>query len=388
MRQPFLFFLLFLSTSFVESSLAQGSGNYYVVKDLKPDWLIYDYTSSLLVPYIPSVNKDSRVIHFNIDIDLFEDSYIQIHYMPKTGFFINNHLVDYSDQESTRTYSIDSLSEYFPRSPFFVSIYSESQLSNLGTRVVTPHDGIDFALEDEMFLPIHNVPYSRVMESIKTGVILIFILYAFFLNSGRKIFMEYYNISNTFIRVSVDEFLNRTAKITRIDMVYIMGLSIVMSFISMMIIDYQDASVGSMAIKSFIGFMSTWLILIFVLFFWFLIRFFIISFMSNIFQIREVKVIHTFELIRVTNFFSLVFFIMVFAALFIFKVQSETLGLILSRMLLLVVIFRIAVLFVKFLNSTPYKKLYLFAYLCIAEIIPVLVGLKLLLKSSFIENIM
>jgi hypothetical protein len=371
---------------FGESSRAQGRGNYYVAKDLKPDWLVYDYTSSLLVPYIPSVNRDTRVIHFNVDIDLYKDSYIQINYTPKTGFFINNHLVDYSDQEDNRIYSIDSLSQYFFHSPLFVSLYSD-HLADLGTRIVTPHDGIDLTLEDEIFLPIHDVQYSNVNESIKVGIIFIFILYAFFLNSGRRIFMEYYNISNTFIRVSVDEFLNRTAKITRIDMVYIAGLSIVMSFIVMMIIDYQDASTNNMAVKSFTGFMWTWLMLIFVLFFWYLIRIFIISSMSEIFQIREVKVIHTFELIRLTNFFSLVFFIVVSAALFVFKVQSETLGMILSRMLLMVVVFRIVVLFIKFLNSTTYKKLYLFAYLCLAEIIPVLVGLKLLLKSSFIENI-
>lgn len=199
--------------------------------------------------------------------------------------------------------------------------------------------------------------------------------------------MQYYNISNTFIRVSVDEFLNRTSKITRIDMIYIVGLSIVMSFISMMIIDYQDPANSHMSIRSFTGFLWTWLWMIFLIFFWYLVRILIISFASDIFQMREVKVIHTFELLRLTNFFSLVFFILVCAGFFVFKMPSETLSLVLARMLLLLVIFRMAVLFVKFLNSTPYKKLYLFAYLCIAEIIPVLVGLKLLLRSSLIENL-
>ena len=387
MRNLLIFYLLFFSISSGNTSQAQGSQHYYIVKDLKPEWLIYDDKSALLVPYIHSVNMDSRVIHFYIDIDLYKDSYIQIEYTPRTGLFINNHLVDYSDHEDIRNYSIDSLSKDFPGSPFFVSLSSRDDLARIGTRIVTPHDGIDLALEDDILLPIYDVKYSKFIESIKIGIILIFILYAFFLNSGRRIFMEYYDISNTFIRVSVDEFLNRTAKITRIDMVYIVGLSIVMSFIIMMIIDYQDASIGNLAVKSFIGFMWTWLIMIFLIFFWYLIRIFIISFISDIFQMREVKVIHTFELLRLTNFFSLMFFILVSTGFFIFKMQTGTLAIILSRMLLFLVIFRMVVLFVKFLNSTTYKKLYLFAYLCISEIIPVLVGLKLLLKSSFIENI-
>jgi hypothetical protein len=387
-RNPLFIYLLLFLISASGFSRAQGSRQYYVVKDLKPEWLIYDDKSDLLVPFIPSVNRDSRVVHFYIDIDLYKDSYLQINYVPGTGVFINNHLADYSDRNETRNYSIDSLSEYFPGAPFFVSLSSRSDLTGAETRIVTPHDGIDPVMEDELMLPIHDVRYSKVLESIKLGVILIFILYAFFMNNNRRIFMEYYNISNTFIRVSVDEFLNRTAKITRIDMIYITGLSIVMSFITMMIIDYQDAAIGNFTAKSFTGFMWTWLVMILILFFWYLIRIFIISFISDIFQMREVKVIHTFELLRLTNFFSLVFFIMVSAGFFIFKMQSDTLGLILSRMLLLLAFFRMVVLFVKFLNSTTYKKLYLFAYLCIAEIIPVLVGLKLLLKSSFIENVM
>jgi len=379
--------LLLLLVSLSISSLAQGSGQYYVVRDLKADWLIYDGNSDRLVPYIPSLNTESRVVHFYVDIDLYRDSYLQLQYTPGMGFFINNHLVDYSGLTITKNYSIDSLSKLFSQSPFFVSLSSQEDLSGVISRLVTLHDGIDLALEDELLLPMHEVGYSRILEFVKLGVIFIFILYAFFLNNGRRIFMQYYNISNTFIRVSVDEFLNRTAKITRIDIIYIIGLSIVMSFISMMIIDYQDPANSHMAIRSFTGFLWTWLLMILLIFFWYLVRILIISFASDIFQMREVKVIHTFELLRLTNFFSLVFFILVCAGFFVFKMPSETLGLVLARMLLLLVIFRMAVLFVKFLNSTSYKKLYLFAYLCVAEIIPVLVGLKLLLKSSFIENL-
>jgi hypothetical protein len=351
---------------------------------LRSDWLIYDNATSLLVPYIPSIHSRLREVHFKIDINLYQDSKIQIRYAPKTGFFINNTLVDYSEREETRIYSIDSLSENFKDSSFLVSLSTRTSLEGLETLIITPYKGLADIFQGEMYLPVDNVPYSRAMEFIKIAVIMIFVLYAFFLNTGSRIFKDYYNISNTFIRVSVDEFLNRTAKLTRIDLIYLAGLSIVMSLAIFIIIRYEDAALENLNAGTLFGLFSTWIFLICILFFWYLIRIFLISLMADIFKIREIKVIHTFELIRMTNFFSLLFFLLIIIVLFILEMPFGKLGLILSRMILLFTLFRIIVLFLKFLNSTTYKKLYLFAYLCTAEIFPILVGLKLLLKSSYI----
>ena len=387
MRNPLIILILLQLISPLGRSLAQSTQNYYVVKDLRSDWLIYDARTSLLVPYIPSIHSSYKEIHFRIEHDLYRDSNIQIKYSPNTGFFLNNTLIDYSSGTDTRIYSIDSLSEYFPAPSFLVSLYTQSKLEGIQTRIVTAHEAVGFAIQGEMYLPISGVPYSSAMDFMKIAVILIFTLYAFFLNTGRRIFTEYYNISNTFIRVSVDEFLNRTSKLTRLDMVYITGLSIVMSFAVLIIIIYQDFSVKMGNTDTLFRFFSTWIFLIFIMFFWYMTRIFIISVMSDVFQIREIKVIHIFELIRLTNFFSLLFFLLISAALFVLQIPIESLGLVLTRLFLLFALFRIVVLFLKFLNSTTYKKLYLFAYLCTAEIFPILVGLKLLLKSSFIDNI-
>lgn len=387
MSRQFLLFSLLLVILSGHKSFSQESREYYIVKDLEPEWQVYDLQSSRLVPYLPSVNRNAQVVHLNLDITLFRESYIQIAYAPETGFFINNTLVDYSARKEVRVYSIDSLNRFFPGSQFFISLYSRGQVSDLSSRIVTPHEGIAIYPEDAMFLPIQGVNYSVAMESAKLAVILIFALYAFYLNNNRRAFIDYYNISNTFIRVSVDEFLDRTAKITRIDIGFIIGLSAVMSFILLMILKYQDPQPELVRTGTVSGFILIWILLMFVLFFWYVGRISIISIMSDIFQIREVKVIHTFELIRLNNFFSLVFFIVVIASLFIMKMTPVNLGKLLSTLLLVVAFLRMAVLFVKFLNSTTYKKLYLFAYLCVAEVFPVLIGLKILLKSSFLSNI-
>lgn len=385
-RRFFLFFLLLVILS-GQKSLSQESREYYIVKDLKPEWLVYDQKSSRLVPYLPSVNRKEQVVHVDVDITLYRESYIQIAYAPETGFFINNTLVDYSPRKAVRVYSIDSLNRYFPGPHYFISLYSRGQVSDLKSRIVTPHEGIAIYPEDAMFLPIQGVNYSVAMESAKLAAILIFALYAFYLNNNRRAFIDYYNVSNTFIRVSVDEFLDRTAKITRVDIGFIIGLSAVMSFIILMILKNQNPQPELVTTGTVPGFIMIWLLLMIVLFFWYIGRISIISVMSDIFQIREVKVIHTFELIRLNNFFSLVFFIVVIASLFIMKMTPGNLGKLLSTLLLVVAFVRMAVLFVKFLNSTSYKKLYLFAYLCVAEVFPVLIGLKILLKSSFLSNI-
>ena len=387
-RLVYIFILvLFVFGFWGLDSNAQLREEFFTVKDLKSEWLVYDQSSSLFLPYIKSVNKEARIIHFNLDLNFYADSYIQLTIPANTGFFIDNKLVDFTGVTVTKTYSIDSLSTIFLVDNVFISIYTKSDIDKLDTRIVTPQQAVYLSSSDQMFLPIEKLPQIKIFEFIKIAVILILILYAFLLNSGRRIFFDYYNISNSFSRVSIDEFLDRTAKLSRIDITYIVGLSIVMSFSILLIIYNKDVRLDYKKINSIIKPISTWGLLAILLFIWYMLRLFIISLVSDIFKLREIKVIHTFELIRLTNFLSILFFAMVVLTLFIFKMRFDILGLILSQSILGFAAFRLIVFFIKFLNSTTYKKFYLFAYLCTAELIPILVGLKILLKSSFLLNI-
>ena len=79
-------------------------------------------------------------------------------------------------------------------------------------------------------LPIHQLDRGPIWDFIKIGMIIIMILYVVLVNIGNRVFNEYYNIINSFIRASTDEFLNRSKKITRIDLIFIIVLAVVLSF--------------------------------------------------------------------------------------------------------------------------------------------------------------
>ena len=305
----------------------------------------------------------------------------------KTDLFINNKLIYTTDEPVSIVLSIDSLAGTYGPGRLLFSLYSEEGILDVESSIIS-YSSKNRSLLDKMdHLSILPTDRGPIWDFMKIGIIIILVLYVVLVNIGSRVFNDYYNIINSFIRASTDEFLNRSKKITRIDLVFIIVLAFVISFFIVIAIyqfglrDNKDTllTVGSLFAKWF------W-ILLFVLG-WFLLRFILISLSSDLFKMREIGTIHTFEYLRITNFYGLLFFLFLVLALFIIQINLDLFVYMLIYSIVIISIIRALILYLKFLNSSNYTKLYLFAYLCSAELLPVIVGLKFLLKSNLIHTI-
>ncbi len=360
--------------------------NDFPLKDLEEEWLIYCQEKDLYLPYIENEHAGTGTIHFTLVPDEYRKNILMIHYENPLSVFINNELVDYLEGSGERIYPIDSLGRPYNSDTLFISLYSGYGMDKIETAILTRNRNVLLS-DPAPYFSIKTLDRYRFFDFLKLAAIFILIIYAVIIHSGWRSFVSYYNIGDTFGRTSTDEFLNRTASLTRRDLSYLLVLSLVISFMALLIIYYRDDQLSYIDISSVFFPFLLWAILFLIIIVWYLLRFFLISVFSDLFFLRDIKTLHTFELIRATNFFSLFFFVFFIVLIFVFEVEFQFFGEIIAQLLLWFVFFRILVLYIKFLNSTSYKKLYLFTYLCISEVLPIITGVKFLLKSSLIQII-
>jgi len=383
-------FLLIILSCISFSSNAQMQVNdqeYFEIEDISKDWFVYSRERQLFVPYISSINKITNNIYLNLDPDLYSGKNLYIYLPPMAGLFIDNKLVEYSDDGNSFVYSIDSLKAISGQENLFVSIHSSGTVEDIQTKIISNQKKNPLNLIESRFFNVEPVNRIVIWDFIKISVLLILIFYIILINFGNRVFLSYYNIMNTFTRASADEFLSRSRKLNRIDTMFIFVLALVISLILVLIYYRLDPVKGYGDISSILSPFLLWGIIFILVLAWIIFRFFIISLSSTLFNVRELNSIHTFEYLRITNFYGLSIVIILILLLFVVQIELALFSSFLIYSLIFISIFRAVILFYKFLNSSHFTKLYLFAYLCIAELIPMFIGLKWILKSNLLDFI-
>jgi len=380
-------FIILILLSGILDTYAQNGQFHYKIKDLKNDWKIFSEEENALVPYIEEINPKTKNVYIVIVPDEYRENGISLRFKNKSAIFINNKLVYNASEHLSVVLSIDSLAGIYGQPKMLMSLYSEEGIHDIESSIVSYSDKNRSLLSKMDHLSILPLDRGPIWDFMKIGAIIILILYAVLVNIGNRVFNDYYNIINSFIRASTDEFLNRSKKITRIDLVFIIVLAVVLSFfivIALYQFGFQD---NSNALTSFGSLFAKWLWLFLFFLGWFMLRFILISLSSDLFKMREVGTIHTFEFLRITNFYSLLIFLLLVLSVFIIQISLALFTDIIIYSIVIISFIRAVILYLKFLNSSNYTKLYLFAYLCSAELLPVIVGLKFLLKSNLIHNV-
>ncbi|MFT7248845.1 MAG: hypothetical protein ACI97P_001624, partial [Arcticibacterium sp.] len=112
----------------------------------------------------------------------------------------------------------------------------------------------------------------------------------------------------------------------------------------------------------------------------YLLKFLFLKITGNLFSLGKSVNIHHFKIIQ----FSLFFFLLLALTLFAFVISDSNMSIAtISRIAfwiaILVYTSRTLIVFLSILKSTGIQSLYLFAYLCIVEILPIFLGIRFVL---------
>ena len=361
--------------------------HHYKINDLRDEWKVFSAEENALVPYLESINSRVYNIYIALDPEEYRNNGLLLNLKARSALFINNKLAYNAKKKEQKIFRVDSLAHIYGTKSFLISIYSPTGIHGLETYIVSYSRKDPLLMEKVDHMPIVIRQGGPIWDFMRLGVIIILIFYVILINIGGRVFRDYYNIINSFIRAGADEFLNRTRNITRIDLVYILVLSLVLSFFIVITFNQIDATNPMDHVNTIGKLLGKWLWIGAIILVWIMLRFFIISLSSDLFKIKSIGTIHTFEYLRITNFYSLLIYLLMVLLIFIFHLNLALFSDLVLYSMVIISVLRAIALYLKFLNSSNYTKLYLFSYLCSAELLPVIIGLRILLKSSLLHAI-
>ncbi|WP_255036817.1 DUF4271 domain-containing protein [Lacihabitans soyangensis] len=382
-------FLLLISFVFFPTIAALPSGpenKYNIVYNFEKDWTEYDQDLKVYTPYIAKNNNDSKVFSLKINLNDYPGGYLVIKTPKKGNFlFFDNHLKRTLPDNKWVVYSIRQLIQEINRGETVLSIFG-SNLPEENTVFI----GFPAAKTTEVITKakssfLNLIPRST--EHMSSSLVFVFfinvIMLSFIATNYTKAFKKYYSFKDLTAFIPKENSFLVNKPMDRPNMMFIIMVSLISGFIVMLShsngLNLFEENFFFQSGNTF-GILTTNFFKVCLLFFIsYIVKYFYINLIAKLFNIRKIVDIHYFKIIQTTiYYFTLVLILLLIGYNTHLNLNLEFKYLFTS--ILIVFYFLRTVLIYFTINRTGnIKTLYLISYLCIVEVFPIVLGIRILL---------
>jgi hypothetical protein len=365
MNKYFFAFIIFFTAPFAQ---AQEAGTHTVVKSLDTDWQVY--SNGQFQSYNPKSDAKPRAIYFSLEANKYHGDFLKCSANGTYSLFINHQLINITS--GTTLLNLDSLSAKIS-STLQCVIFQREGIQRLTTQIVKP-----VKAEDEPALMQRKASYF-----FDFSIIASFFMLAYFIVLIRtlpRLATNYFNVLRLVSLQEREENLagSRVSSTANI-LFYVFG-SLLAGLMLTVIFYYGsgDASSPMLSVDSkWDGFVQwfKWSTFVLMVFFFKLVLTFLLS---SLFNIGEFVPFHFFNFLRM-HFFAFGACTLLCLGYFIFKGQNPEFYSYLLYGFAILSFFWVVLIYLKLLNRVPFRFFHLFSYLCVSEIIPMVIIFKILL---------
>lgn len=389
----FLVFGLLLTFHFSLSTFhsnAQGVGpdsSYFLVHDFADDWQVYDEGVKTYVPYLPE--RHQNYSSFSLFLNLETARYYQLLlFSEKESYlFLNASLQRQIPAGTWAVLSMDSLYRRYRMPEVLLTLYSREQAPRAGPARATVLLGYrrapnqkPVALSGSLLLAKPRSTDEAFGNFFVLAGLVLLLGYAGLFMTFNKAFTRFYSLRDLLTINPRDPALSVTKSLDISNLFFVLQLSLVIAYLYLIVVNqYADLLLTQPLLRAgqtlpdlVINFGEVAL-LVFVLF---IGKYIVLNLLGSLYRFERVVDYHFFKIIQASSLFftGLLLVVMVMASSFPAAVrQAET------YVIVPVVLFflaRLALLYVSINKLASVKNLYLFSYLCIVELIPIIVGIR------------
>jgi len=351
----------FLVMSSVNWCQAQPENQVPVLRDMQPQWMIYQNGS-----YQPYHHQSSKAVYFWINTSHNKDT-LHIRSRHLFSFYVNNQLV--VQKKGDVTVSVDSLTRNFA-TPLLCGIYSEAGVHHVQTLIT------DQLAERDLELLKRSDSYFWDFTIIAT--LMLIACFAIFWHTNPALTLDYLNVNKLFSFQDKDEskFTLRIASSVNL-LIYLFGsfflaLTLLIAF---RLAGNQFWLSQLFQVNSTAQAFGQWLWLSSVIFLLFILKLIWLAILTSLFGFRETVSFQFFNFIRMVLLaVSTIAFLCI--TFYVFKVQQSNYFEMLIYILTGIFVAGTLITYFKLLSRMPFHFFHLFSYLCASEIIPLLVLMK------------
>ncbi|MFD1816766.1 DUF4271 domain-containing protein [Pseudarcicella hirudinis] len=376
--------ILLISVFSVERISAKGVGpaeGYYLVHDYHDDWQIYDEGYKAYVPYVRERHQEYSSFSLFFDFENYK-GYKLLFYSKKENYlFIDASLQKKLPADVWTIMDVDSLQKVYRKTRLFLTFYgintnAEDLKVIVGNKISKTERSIELT---EYQLTVRPKAIPVFNNFFVLGLVFLLICYAFLYNFQPKTFERYYNFQDLLtINVRDDSFVNKPFDLG--NLLFVINLSFTLAYLFMIIRNEETDLFNVSNIlneeETVLGLFLNFIAIAILIFIALIIKYLSLAILSNLYRFDNVTNVHFFKIMQASSiFFLLVLFLVSYSAIsYPFILQNFE-----KYLLIPVVIFfilRLLLIYFTINKLTSLKNLYLFSYLCIVELIPVIIGIR------------
>jgi hypothetical protein len=375
----FCCFFSSLSTAYAEVG---PDKQFFLVKDFSQEWLVYDQREKEYLPYVPEQHNTQLAINALIDLESNRHYELLIYVEKDNYLFFNGSLQENLKAGTWRVMRIDSLHQIYRRPQLMITIYGTP--SQVGKTLLIGHRKAAIekliTIEEESFLNLRPRDNATIPNFFVLGMLLLITFAAFLYNGYPRAFERVYSVVDLFQVDIRDESFLINKPFSRINLLFVFLLSLELGYLYLFAQSKQYNLFSSKELLLVGQTLSdAWInyIKVVAICFAFLIgKYFGLYILGTLYRLEGVANVHYFKIIQSSLlFYTLALLLASLASFYVFDWSS----LLRSALVIPGIIFyvlRVIIIFFTISNSTTVKSLYLISYLCIVELIPLIIGVR------------
>lgn len=378
-----------------QNAIGQSVAGFSVYEDISHQWLIYDYTEKMYVPYLPGVHPPTRYLHVVLQPASWKPAKkLVIPVEKETLLFIDNNLSHHIRQRQTLIWDLDSLAAsetislltYVSVRPVekAPSLLLSGQQYNLGTSSNAPIKRVTPDLSSNKDRQEQNTTLRRSMEQ-KNYLLAAALACSIMLATFSLINSKYVSVKDS-LQMLFQLFKYREVQEKtdlRSLLTFWLIFAVVATYLLMLVADYSMALIHFTAISHGDNlFVSSYLKIGAWLLLFLLLKYLLIELLDGVFTHRILAEKHTAISFHIYKIFILLTFTLFLGYHMSHYYQVYISPHVLYYTLMWGWIAVTAIAGIVLYLSVTQRFIYLIAYLCTTEVLPLLLVLKLFLIPS------
>lgn len=371
---------LFLGTSLLRSQPLPKAWQeqYEVIKDLNREWVTID-RNNRYIPYVDESMAEVPVVGVIVDASKHSGNHILVCAPANSAILMGKKISSYQQDRVCILMDVDSLQEVYAKESMLISIFqSRKDFEEAGFWIVQAK-----SMNDSQ---VANLSYKREVSLLKdfftVGLLLLLIMYAILINQYPKIFKNLYNLNRVFtFKVRDDN--TRIRLINEAHVMFLIQHCFLLGFLLIILVSTTDLiqiniPYLDLTPDTFGSYMILWgqMALLVLAAIW--LKYIIVMLFGVLFKFRQLRFLYMLDYMRMSLIYSaFLFALLTFVFAGIGYYNDSYFNLIIYLFILLASI-RVIVLYFRLFRSASFRNIYLFSYICVAEVIPLLVGLEVL----------
>lgn len=377
-----LYILLLIISSKSFATTVGPNDQYFLVHDYHDDWQVYNDRMKAYIPYISEQHLGYPSHTVFCDIQSNRGYNILVYAQKADNFlFINGSLRQKIPVGKWIVLSVDSLYRAYEQPTIYITLYGSNNIEDkklmLGYKRSLNQKPIVLAESGITAKPRTPAPYRNYIVLVSMFILVFF---SYLSNSYIRAFQRYFNFKdlfNTFVR---EQSFLINKPLNRMNVMFIILLSLIISLFYMLLqskgihvfggrtILQEGDTLGVLLSNYFRISLAVFVILV--------MKYFFIGLVGQLFNLEKVVDLHYFKIIQASSLFYSALVIVLLVLFMGYFPHDFNWQVYLFTPIVVFYLIRFFILYFTIIRSIPIQSLYLISYLCIVEILPVILGIR------------